>query len=105
MSTPRKRPDNTFDRRYTVFSKIKERRRAPLKKKDFQMSSQPISFPLRCAAKRRGKPAPNGWTGWYGINFDRMPELHWRYGYSAVILIAGTVILFEIFYFKKKGML
>ena len=41
-------------------------------------------------------------TGWYGMNFAYMPELHWKYGYHAVILIAVSVVTLEIIYFKKK---
>ncbi len=40
-------------------------------------------------------------TGWYGMNFD-MPELHWRYGYLAVIAVAAVVVVLEIIYFKRK---
>lgn len=41
-------------------------------------------------------------TGWYGMNFSCMPELHWRYGYLAVILAAVLIVSLEIVYFKKK---
>lgn len=41
-------------------------------------------------------------TGWYGMNFVYMPELHWRYGYLGVILAAILIISLEIIYFKKK---
>ncbi|MDR0950824.1 MAG: hypothetical protein LBM13_04270 [Candidatus Ancillula sp.] len=46
------------------------------------------------------------WTvigGVYGMNFDNMPELHWKYGYFAVlaILISVTLIL-SIFLHKRK---
>ncbi len=41
-------------------------------------------------------------TGWYGMNFVNMPELHWKYGYLAVAIAAGLIILLEIIYFKKK---
>ena len=40
-------------------------------------------------------------TGWYGMNFN-MPELHWRYGYIAVIAVAAVVVVLEIIYFKRK---
>ncbi len=41
-------------------------------------------------------------VGVYGMNFDNLPELHWKYGYFIIwgvmlILLAGM-----IFYFKKK---
>ena len=41
-------------------------------------------------------------VGIYGMNFDNMPELHWKYGYFYII--AGMVLLFisMIIYFKKR---
>ena len=44
-------------------------------------------------------------TGWYGMNFVYMPELHFRYGYVGVIVVAVSIILLEIWYFKKKKFL
>lgn len=44
-------------------------------------------------------------TGWYGMNFINMPELHWEYGYVAVIITAVVIVLLEIVYFKKKKLL
>ena len=44
-------------------------------------------------------------TGWYGMNFSNMPELHWRYAYPAVIVITVAIIIIEIVYFKKKKIL
>ena len=41
-------------------------------------------------------------VGWYGMNFTHMPELTWKYGYVMVILISIVVVLFCIFWFKKK---
>ena len=41
-----------------------------------------------CARSPRGRPSspcPTMITGIYGMNFDHMPELHWRYGYPAVL--------------------
>lgn len=42
-------------------------------------------------------------TGWYGMNFVYMPELQWRYGYFAVIMISLIIVIAEIIYFKKKN--
>ena len=42
-------------------------------------------------------------TGWYGMNFQNMPEL--RSGYPYVIILSLIVILIIIFIFKKKKML
>ncbi|MGE3287709.1 MAG: magnesium/cobalt transporter CorA [Pseudonocardia sp.] len=38
-------------------------------------------------------------AGIYGMNFDAMPELHWKYGYPAVLLVIATVcaVLFRVF--------
>lgn len=44
-------------------------------------------------------------TGWYGMNFVYMPEIHWRFGYIAVIAAAIVIVIFEIIYFKKKKLL
>ncbi|MBD8940922.1 MAG: magnesium transporter, partial [Clostridiales bacterium] len=41
-------------------------------------------------------------TGWYGMNFVYMPELQWRYGYFAVIMISLIIVIAEIIYFKNK---
>ncbi len=41
-------------------------------------------------------------TGWYGMNFDRMPELHWKFGYVVVIGISVLLVIIEIWYFKRK---
>jgi magnesium transporter len=34
---------------------------------------------------------PTAMAGIYGMNFDNMPELHWTYGYPAVLLVMMTV--------------
>jgi magnesium transporter len=38
-------------------------------------------------------------AGIYGMNFDSMPELHWRYGYPyALLLMAGlSTVLYRAF--------
>ena len=41
-------------------------------------------------------------TGWYGMNFEYMPELKWRYGYIAVIAAVTVIAVCEFIYFKKK---
>lgn len=41
-------------------------------------------------------------TGWYGMNFEYMPELSWKYGYIAVIVLSAVIVFSEILYFKKK---
>ncbi len=40
-------------------------------------------------------------TGWYGMNFQHMPELAWRYGYLYVLALAAAVALFCIALFRR----
>lgn len=42
-------------------------------------------------------------TGWYGMNFENMPEL--KNGYPGVIILSLTVVILCVIYFKKKKML
>jgi magnesium transporter len=44
-------------------------------------------------------------AGIYGMNFDNIPELHWRYGYYAVIFLIATVCLALYRRFKRVGWL
>ena len=41
-------------------------------------------------------------VGWYGMNFRYMPELEWRYGYLAVIIVSIAVVIFCLIFFRKK---
>lgn len=42
-------------------------------------------------------------AGLYGMNFDHMPELHWRYGYFALLgIMAFIFIALLLFFYKKK---
>jgi len=41
-------------------------------------------------------------AGVYGMNFDEMPELHWRFGYFTVWAIMLIVIALMVVYFRKK---
>jgi magnesium transporter len=41
----------------------------------------------------------------YGMNFQFMPELGWRWGYAAAILLMVASSLFTLIYFKKKNWL
>ncbi len=41
-------------------------------------------------------------VGVYGMNFNYMPELGWRYGYFLVLLLMSAVAVGMIYYFKKK---
>jgi len=40
-------------------------------------------------------------AGIYGMNFDRMPELHWRYGYYGVLLGMAILAIFLAWIFRK----
>ncbi|WP_395058028.1 magnesium/cobalt transporter CorA [Flavobacterium sp.] len=41
-------------------------------------------------------------VGVYGMNFDNMPELHWKYGYFLILAAMLILLLGMIVYFKKK---
>lgn len=41
-------------------------------------------------------------VGWYGMNFENMPELSWKYGYLYVSLISIFVVLLLTMIGKKK---
>ncbi len=41
-------------------------------------------------------------AGLYGMNFKNMPELDWRWGYPAVLLLMATVVVYMLFYFRRK---
>lgn len=40
-------------------------------------------------------------TGWYGMNFQYMPELHWKYGYLFVAVLAAIIAIICLRTFKK----
>lgn len=44
-------------------------------------------------------------TGWYGMNFNNMPELQQPFAYFILIAICAVIVIGEIWYFKKKGWL
>jgi magnesium transporter len=48
---------------------------------------------------------PTLMTGVYGMNFDVMPELHWRYGYPLVLLLIVVVCTALYRGFKRNGWL
>ena len=41
-------------------------------------------------------------VGIYGMNFENMPELKWKWGYPAVWGMMGAVFIGSVYYFKKK---
>lgn len=44
-------------------------------------------------------------VGLYGMNFRYMPELEWRYGYPAVLLLLLAIAVGMVAYIRKKGWL
>jgi magnesium transporter len=44
-------------------------------------------------------------AGVYGMNFDRMPELRWRHGYTLALALMGGVALAQLYWFWRKGWL
>ncbi|MFW6457143.1 MAG: magnesium/cobalt transporter CorA [Planctomycetota bacterium] len=41
-------------------------------------------------------------AGIYGMNFEYMPELQWRWGYPAIWAVMGTLVAVMVFYFRRK---
>lgn len=41
-------------------------------------------------------------AGWYGMNFEHMPELSWTYGYPFVIGLSLLVVIACLVFFKRK---
>jgi magnesium transporter len=41
-------------------------------------------------------------AGIYGMNFDYMPELKWRWGYPGVWVLMFGIVIGLFLYFKKK---
>lgn len=48
---------------------------------------------------------PTAIAGIYGMNFDFMPELHWRYGYFAVLGVVAVVCTALLLRFRRLGWL
>ncbi|HNX14839.1 MAG TPA: magnesium/cobalt transporter CorA [Oscillospiraceae bacterium] len=42
-------------------------------------------------------------VGIYGMNFDYMPELRWRYGYFMILGVLAAVIISMVLWFIRKG--
>lgn len=41
-------------------------------------------------------------AGWYGMNFDFMPELSWEFGYPFAFFLSFIVLVISFWYFKKN---
>ncbi len=39
----------------------------------------------------------------YGMNFQNMPELAWKYGYETSLLLMGSAVFATYLFFKRKG--
>jgi magnesium transporter len=44
-------------------------------------------------------------AGIWGMNFEHMPELHWKYGYPAALAAMGGTCLYLYRRFRKSGWL
>jgi magnesium transporter len=41
-------------------------------------------------------------VGFYGMNFENMPEFKWAYGHTYIVLLSCTTALAMVFYFRHK---
>jgi magnesium transporter len=48
---------------------------------------------------------PTAVAGIYGMNFEFMPELHWRFGYPIIVAAIGAVCAYLYYRFRKSGWL
>jgi Mg2+ and Co2+ transporter CorA len=44
-------------------------------------------------------------TGWYGMNFEAMPELHSAWGYPGAMIVVAIIVAIEYLFFKRRGWL
>lgn len=44
-------------------------------------------------------------TGWYGMNFQAMPELGSWFGYPGVMVAVAFIVIIEFIFFKRRGWL
>ena len=44
-------------------------------------------------------------AGVYGMNFEHIPELAWKYGYPGFWIVCITVIIGLLIFFKRRGWL
>ena len=42
-------------------------------------------------------------VGVYGMNFENMPELTWKYGYFIILLFMAFIAIEMFLWFKRKG--
>jgi magnesium transporter len=48
---------------------------------------------------------PTAVAGIYGMNFEHMPELHWRFGYYLILLAMGVICIALYLRFKRENWL
>ena len=48
---------------------------------------------------------PTAIAGIYGMNFEHMPELSWRFGYPLCLAVIGGLCLYIYARFKRSGWL
>jgi magnesium transporter len=41
-------------------------------------------------------------AGVYGMNFENMPELQWRWGYALIWAVMVLIVLAMLIYFKRE---
>jgi magnesium transporter len=41
-------------------------------------------------------------AGIYGMNFEYMPELSWRWGYPAVWFVICAILIIMVVYFRRR---
>lgn len=41
-------------------------------------------------------------AGWYGMNFEHMPELDWKYGYPLIFVLSCLLVIVMCIVFKRK---
>ncbi len=41
-------------------------------------------------------------AGWYGMNFEHMPEIKYQYAYPVTIAASIIIVAASLYYFKKK---
>jgi len=42
-------------------------------------------------------------AGLYGMNFEHIPELGWKYSYPVFLGVCALTTISLLFYFKRKG--
>jgi magnesium transporter len=42
-------------------------------------------------------------AGIYGMNFEVMPELHWRFGYLVALALMGLIALVQCLWLQRRG--